>query len=255
MTYKVKLDMFEGPFDLLVYLIETAKMNIYDIPVAQITKQYLDYLDRMEQADAAVTGEFMVLAASLIELKSKMLLPRSSFQGEEDSEEDPRTELVQKLLEYKKCKAQAEFLLQCEERALLRYTKPQEDLSIYTREPDEILTMDLEQFIRAFCAFLEKRRRLEDVERRYTMEKRRRMSVETRIDQIKCRLQVGKELRFEELLEEDADAECVVLTFLSLLELVRQKQILVKQRMNFGEIRIMAEPPENYKETEEMQNE
>ncbi|MCI5898501.1 MAG: segregation/condensation protein A [Anaerovoracaceae bacterium] len=236
MAYKVKLDVFEGPFDLLVYLIENAEMNIYDIPVAEITRQYIQYIEDMKRADVAVAGEFMVLAASLIEMKSKMLLPRSSPDDLAGEAEDPRSQLVQKLLEYKKCKAQARFLWECEERAVLRFTKPREDLSVYTKEPDEILNMDLAQFIQAFCAFLEKKQRVEEVERRYAQTQRRRISLETRVEQIKKRMEGTESLRFRDLLEENYGAENVVLTFLSILELVRQKYVDVNQRVNFGEI-------------------
>ena len=100
MSYRVKLNVFEGPFDLLVYLIEHAQMNIYDINITDITRQYLDYIDDMKNADIAVSSEFMVLASALLEIKSRMLLPRpTTGGGEESMMEDPRTELVSKLLD------------------------------------------------------------------------------------------------------------------------------------------------------------
>ena len=102
--YKVKLQSFEGPFDLLVYLIENAEMSIYDIRISEITTQYLDYIRQMEEQEINVAQEFMVLAASLIEIKSRMILPRSFDEGEEVVEEDPRKELVQRIIEYKKFK-------------------------------------------------------------------------------------------------------------------------------------------------------
>ena len=112
MSYRVKLNVFEGPFDLLVYLIEHARMNIYDIKISEITNQYIEYVNRMRDADINVSAEFMVLAASLLEIKSKMLLPRLAAAGDGVTElaEDPRTELVQKLLEYKKYKSVSEML-------------------------------------------------------------------------------------------------------------------------------------------------
>ena len=100
--YKVKLKSFEGPFDLLVYLIENAEMSIYDIKISEITNQYLAYLKEMEERDVALASEFMVLASSLIEIKSKMILPRATEDGQEIVGEDPRTELVARLLEYKR---------------------------------------------------------------------------------------------------------------------------------------------------------
>ena len=100
MGYKVKLQAFEGPFDLLVYLIESARMDIYDIRVSEITAQYLEYIGNMQQMDVAVSSEFMVLAAELIELKSRMLLPRQPVEEGGTEPEDPRSELVARLLEY-----------------------------------------------------------------------------------------------------------------------------------------------------------
>ena len=108
--YKVRLQSFEGPFDLLVYLIETAEMSIYDIKISQITNQYLEYLQAMQERNIAVATEFMVLAASLIEIKSKMILPRVSQEETALTEEDPRTELVERLLEYKRFKQAAQLL-------------------------------------------------------------------------------------------------------------------------------------------------
>ena len=101
MGYKVKIQSFEGPFDLLVYLIENAQMSIYDIEISSITRQYLDYIEAMQDMDIAVSTEFMVLASSLIEIKSKMILPRISQSGEVIMEDDPRSELVERILEYK----------------------------------------------------------------------------------------------------------------------------------------------------------
>ena len=111
MSYKVSLRSFEGPFDLLVYLIENAQMSIYDIRISEITSQYLDYIDRMKALDFNVATEFMVLAATLIDIKAKMLLPRHTLQGQSEAEEDPRSELVERLLEYKKYKKGADIRL------------------------------------------------------------------------------------------------------------------------------------------------
>ena len=117
MSYKVKLQTFEGPFDLLVYLIENAQMSIYDIEIKSITGQYLEYIKAMQEMDIAVATEFMVLASSLIEIKSKMILPRISESGENMIEEDPRRELVARLVEYKKFKQAARILQEQEEAA------------------------------------------------------------------------------------------------------------------------------------------
>ena len=158
MSYKVKLDVFEGPFDLLVYLIENAEMSIYDINVSEIVAQYVDYIEKMKEMDIPVATEFMVLAASLIEIKSKMLLPRINSDGDEVTAEDPRTELVQKLLEYKRFKAAAAMLSESEEYMQRIFEKPQEDISEYVNQPDEYLKMDISQVVSAFNLFLSKKK-------------------------------------------------------------------------------------------------
>ena len=251
MAYKVKLDIFEGPFDLLVYLIENAEMSIYDIKVAEITSQYVEYIDRMQKTDVVLAGEFMVLAASLIEIKSKMLLPRLKIDGDEELTEDPRSELVEKLLEYKKFKKAAALLEEQEEYVRHIYTKPQEDLDLYTKGPDYSLNLDLMQFVKAFSLFLQKQKRLEEVKKRYATAERQQFTLEMRLEEIKQFLRGKKKARFSELTEPDAPRFQIVLTFLSMLELIRQKTIKVQQNVNFGEITITprdksdtADPPD-----------
>jgi segregation and condensation protein A len=244
MVYKVKLDVFEGPFDLLVYLIENAEMSIYDIQVAEITKQYIDYVERIQKIDAALAGEFMVLAASLIEIKSKMLLPRKSAEDGADLLEDPRSELVQKLLEYKQYKLAATYLEEQEERMQRIHTKPQEDLTIYTKEPDIYLSLDLVSFIKAFELFLQKKKRLEEVRKRYRVIERQQMTIESRIEQIKHLFIGRKRLKFSELIDGERTRHNVVLTFLSMLELIRQKAVKVSQNVNYGEITLIVNEKE-----------
>ena len=251
MVYKVKLDIFEGPFDLLVYLIENAEMSIYDIQVAEITKQYIEYVEQIQKVDAALAGEFMVLVASLIEIKSKMLLPRQSSDDELDLLEDPRSELVHKILEYKQYKLAAAYLEEQEERTQRIYTKPQEDLTIYTKEPDIYLSLDLLPFIKAFELFLQKKRRLEEVRKRYNIIERQQMTIESRIEQIKHLFVRKKRLKFGELLDGERTRRNVVLTFLSMLELIRQKTIKVSQNVNYGEITLTV----NEKGMTKIQNE
>ena len=255
MGYKVKLDQFEGPFDLLVYLIEHAQMSIYDIRVSQITTQYLDYIEQMKKQDIAVGSEFMVLAAMLIELKSRMLLPRpKAAEGTEEAEE-PRKELVQKLLEYKKFKRASELLADQEERMLHVYTKPQEDLTEYTKQPDEILNMDLNQFVKAFHLFLIRKRRLEEVRKTYARVERQRMTIENRIQQMKDRLLERESLTFRELLMGATSRYDVVVTFMSLLELLKQHAVTAQQDVRYGEITVsLNEAAAEKEETQEEQN-
>ncbi len=172
--YKVKLRSFEGPFDLLVYLIETAEMSIYDIRISEITSQYLAYIREMEEQNIEVAEEFMVLAATLIEIKSRMVIPREDAQGEPVIEDDPRKELVQRILEYKKFKALAGELQEAEERETHVYSKPKEDISEYLENPEEVLRLEMENLVSGFLLFLRKKKKIEDVRKHYTRVERER---------------------------------------------------------------------------------
>ena len=241
MIYKVKLDIFEGPFDLLVYLIENAQMSIYDIEVADITRQYIDYVEGMKSIDPILAGDFMVLVATLIEIKSKMLLPGKSHEDEPDYMEDPRQELVQRLLEYKRYKLAARYLEKQEEEAQRIHTKPQEDLGPYTDELETYLNLDLLPFMKAFHVFLLKKIRLEEVQNRYSIVRQQQMTVEDRIEQIKQLFARDRKVKFRDLLGEEVTRQNIVLTFLSMLELIRQKTIKFKQNAIYGEITFILE--------------
>ena len=156
--YKVRIDKFEGPFDLLVYLLENARMDIYDIKVAEITEQYIAYLKEMDELNVEVDTEFIVLAAVLIRLKSHMLLPRVTEAGEIMIEEDPREELKGRLLEYVRTKKIAEMLAEQEEYNLAIHEKPAEDMSEYLENPEEILYATEEQMVNAFILFLTRKK-------------------------------------------------------------------------------------------------
>jgi len=238
MTYKVKLNIFEGPFDLLVYLIEHARMSIYDIRVSEITTQYLAYIEEIKKQDVSIAQDFMVLAAELIELKSKMLLPGSSEEVAFEEGEDPRKGLVAQLLAYKRFKDMAEFLAEQEELNLHIHTKPQEDLSIYTNEPDELLKTDMNQFVKAFRTFLFRKQKLEEIKKNYERVERQRMSVEGRVEQIRRFFLSRKKASFKELVAKDTGRYNIVLTFMSLLELIKQSTIVVKQKERYGDMEI-----------------
>jgi segregation and condensation protein A len=238
MSYKIKLDIFEGPFDLLVYLIENARMSVYDIQISEITDQYIKYLNDLKALDINLATEFMVLAAALIEIKSKLLLPRMKKDGEGIAEEDPRTELVQRILEYKRFKAAAELLELSEENMLRIFEKPKEDLTPYTKEPDEFLNLDINQFMKAFQMFLLKKKKLEEIKKNYAKVERQKITIESKIEYIKGLFHMdGKKfLSFNELLTPECSRYDLVLTFVSMLEMIRQKAVTVRQNVNFGEI-------------------
>ena len=239
MSYKVKLDIFEGPFDLLVYLIEHARMDIYDIKVSEITTQYLEYIKGLQQQDVEVAQEFMVLAAELIELKSKMLLPRTQpLEDNGEVPEDPRAGLVARILEYKQFKNMAEFLADQEEITSHVHVKPQEDLAAYTGEEDVLLKTDMESFVKAFSLFISRKQRVEEVRRIYERVERQRMSVETRMEQIAGVLAAKKDILFTDLLKEDNSAYNQVITFISLLEMLRQGIISAYQKERYANIQI-----------------
>ena len=243
MAYKVKLDIFEGPFDLLVYLIENAEMNIYDIKVSSITSQYLNYLSLLQDYNIELASEFMVLAATLIEIKSKMLLPRPKIDGDESAYEDPRAELVQKIVEYKKFKTAAENLEQLEELGLKIYSKPQEDLSQYTKEPDEFIDLDLSQFVKAFNLFIQKKKKIEDIHKKYEKIEQDRVSVEDRMMEITALFKAKSGISFHDLISDNHDKYDIVLTFVSVLELIRLNTVSVRQHTSLGEIYLTLKKP------------
>lgn len=241
--YKVRIDKFEGPFDLLVYLIQNAKMDIYDIRVAEITEQYIAYLKEMGELNVEVSSEFIVLAAVLIRLKSRMLLPRVNEIGEIVIDEDPRMELASRLAEYVRTKKIAEMLQERMEANECVHEKPAEDMSIYIDSTDELLKTDIEQFVSAFNAFLQKKKRVADVKKRYQRIKRDRASIEERINYmsmiIKDRVSVGESIDFARLVPEDADRYDVTLSFMSLLEMIKMQEVDAKQDRNYGNISVI----------------
>ena len=247
--YKVRIDKFEGPFDLLVYLLENARMDIYDIKVAEITEQYIDYLKEMDDFNIEVDTEFIVLAAVLIRLKSHMLLPRMNEDGELEIIEDPRLELQGRLLEYMRTKKAAEFLQAAEEYNLAIHEKPAEDMSGYMENPDEILRASDEQLVNAFILFLTRKKKVEEVEKRYQRVRRRKESIEARI--MDMTLVLGQKLRpgvsgvsFTELLPEEPDRYDITLSFMSLLSMIKNMEYDAEQKENFGEITIVRKDPE-----------
>ncbi len=260
MSYKVSLPLFEGPFDLLVYLIENARMSIYDIRISEITEQYLAYIDEMKSMDFAVASEFMVLAATLIDIKSRMILPKMQVEnpdGTVTEVEDPRSELVEKLLEYKRYKNLSEILGERAEENRLIYEKPQEDISAYTDNPDEYLSLNIDQFVNAFELFLQKERRVADVRARYQRIEREKASIESRISLIKTKLATAlrsgfKRLSIRELIPNKKDKYDIIVTFASVLQMMKDKIIDAEQKKTYGEI-FITPPTEGVKEVEDVQ--
>ena len=238
MVYKVKLQAFEGPFDLLVYLIEQNRMSVYDIKVSEITSQYMEYIREAEKYDVEIAQEFMVMAAELIEIKSRMLLPQESSAAPEEEMEDPRSRLVARILEYKQFREIADFLKEQEELTSHICTKPAEDLSQYTGEGEELLKGDMDSFARAFIAFLHKKQRLDEMHRTYERVERARMSMENRIMQMTEFFRTRNVMKFSEMIKDDDSPFNRVITFMSLLELLKQHSVTAEQKKRYGDITV-----------------
>lgn len=252
MAYRVKLDSFEGPFDLLVYLIERAEMSIYDIKISEITRQYMAYVEDLRSQDVALSSEFMVLAAELLEIKSKMLLPR--MDSSDDGlglAEDPRTELVEKLREYKKYKAISEMLEQARAEACRCIDKPREDLAEYMGEPDVYLSLDIEEFRNAFSVFLNKKKRLEELRVHHVRSEKQKLTTEVRMGDIRRYFKEGKisEADFNDLVKEQDSKYDISVTFSSVLEMMKAHELDAEQERIFGDIKVKAQR-ELYEKTE-----
>lgn len=235
MSYNVKLEVFEGPFDLLVFLIEKAQMDIYDIAISEITEQYIEYIEMMQNFNLEVVSEFLVLAATLIEIKSKMLLLKKEDTTIEETDEiDPRTELVQKILEYKKFKNAAEMLKEKHEQSSKIVFKVKEDL--FFDENKEYIDIDLDQFVKAFNLFLKKKKKISEIQKRYTEIKVEKISVKEKKEEIKKFFTINKKMDFIQLISDDYDKHETIVTFMAMLELIKDRFIKVKQHAIFGNI-------------------
>lgn len=224
--YKVKLEMFEGPLDLLLYLIKKEEVSIYDIPIARITEQYLEYLRAMQELDIGVAGEFLVMAATLIQIKSQMLLPRDPTLAEEDIE-DPRKELMYQLLEHQKFKAAANMLHQ---RATIEAgTFTRADIDADKNNPE--ISATVYQLFEVFREVLTRRQAITEIEIA-----REEQTMAEKIIEIKTLLKRSPEVRAREVFERAQTRRECVLIFLAILELVKELAIRLRQSETFGEI-------------------
>jgi segregation and condensation protein A len=234
--YKVKLEVFEGPLDLLLYLIKKEEVDIYDIPIERITNQYMEYLGLMQMLNLEVAGEFLVMAATLMYIKSRMLLPADQQVTDSEAEEgeDPRWELIRQLVEYKKFKDAALQLGQREE----------EQSKIFARRGDVGIEVDVEvplaevgifDLIGAFNEVLKRVTARSDFHE--ILEEK--FSVSDKIEEILYTLRDRAEMIFSELFERANSRAEIVVTFLALLELIRLKRLKVRQESPFGEILVI----------------
>ena len=234
-AYKVKLDAFEGPLDLLIHLIRKNEVNVYDIPIALITEQYLSYIALMQELNLDVAGDFLVMASTLIHIKSRMLLPRPDPTQDDQPEEDPREALVRRLLEHQKYKAAAELLHERETLRGAQFTRP--DAAVADAAGDEYepeLEVDLFSLLAAFKGVLERASR-----RPRMVLPPEEIPIETRMEQLLNRLSETDACGFEDLFADgDGSRGFMIVTFLALLEMIRLKLVRVFQTGGSGAIRV-----------------
>ena len=228
MEYKVRLEQFEGPLDLLLFLIKKQEINIYDIPISEITEQYLAYIGVLEFLNLELAGEFLVMAATLMRIKARLLLPREA-ESEEDID-DPRRELVQQLLEYQKFKQAASDFEAMEYQRKMLFVRP--ELGWESGEAPEEMDYNLFDLIVALKQVLD---RAEERPMEVAVEE---VSIEEKMDYLRDRIQPGERLPFTSLFEEGADALEIIVTFLALLELLRLGTLRFRQTKSFGTIYI-----------------
>ncbi len=235
--YKVKLEIFEGPLDLLLFLIKRDEIDIYDISLERITRQYLEYLQAFKELNIDLAGEFVVMAANLIYLKSRSLLPVDQQPPEEDvDEDDPRWELIRQLIEYKKFKEAAAQLHVRELEQERMFTRDGGSVAALAEAPLRLGEVGIFQLINAFQNVIKRVEAREDLTEIFGDH----FTVSDKIDAILRRVANGGRLQFSQLFGEIASRVEIVVTFLALLELIRLKQIRAIQSDQFGEIEIAA---------------
>lgn len=245
MEISFKLEAFEGPLDLLLHLIEKNKVDIYDIPISLITDQYLEYLKEMDKQDAEVTSEFLVMAATLLDIKAKMLLPKP--QDPEENEEDPRAELVQQLLEYKMYKFMSYEL---KDKAITASKAIYKEASI----PDEVreyeAPIDLDKFIgnvtiaklKAIFDDVMQRssEKVNEQAMRYGRVRREPINIPGKIAEIRASIAAGSAVSFRKLIEKQPTKLNVIATFLAVLELMKTGELVAEQESGDSDIILTA---------------
>lgn len=238
LEYNVKIDAFEGPLDLLLHLINRLEIDIYDIPMAEISEQYLIYIHAMKELELDVASEYLVMAATLLAIKSKMLLPKQEEELEDDFEyeEDPRDDLVEKLIEYRKYKEAAHELKHMEQERGQMFTKPPSDLSEYMKDiqPEQFQgDVSIYDMIGALNKLLRRKKLQKPLSTKIT---RQEISIENRMEEILQELTVEMGKRNFYSLFPVPVKNHIVVTFLAILELMKRNEIYVEQDGNFEEI-------------------
>lgn len=245
MAIPVKLEVFEGPLDLLLHLIDKNKVDIYDIPIVEITEQYLDYIKQMETEDMNVMSEFLVMAATLIDIKCRMLLPREV--NEEGEEEDPRAELVQKLLEYKMCKYMSYELrdrMVDAQRSLYKRPTLPEEVSQY-RQPvnyEELIgDITLNKLHEIFKQMLKRQEdKIDPVRSTFGRIEKDEIDLDLKTTYVEAYVRSHKTFSFRKLLEKQSSKMEIIVTFLVILEMMKTGRISIEQEDTFSDIIITA---------------
>ena len=245
MELTVKLQVFEGPLDLLLYLLEKNKVNIYDIPIVEITEQYMEYIREMKRQDLEVLSEFLVMAATLIDIKSKMLLPSAVTDGEE--EEDPRAELVQKLLEYKMYKYMSFELRDRQvDAAKSWYKKPMlpkevEDYQYPINYEELMKDMNLTKLHEIFKSVMKRQEdKIDPIRSQLGKIEKDEINLEEKQSYIEEYVKNHKRFSFRQLLEKQGSKMEIIVTFLAVLEMMKQGIISIEQEDTFADIVITS---------------
>ena len=235
MDYSIKINEFEGPLDLLLHLIKQEGIDIYDIEISEITKQYLDYINKMEELNINIASSYIVMAAELMEIKSKSLLPKKEEDEEIDEEVVSKENLINKLIEYKKYKEMTNSFKELESTRKNIYIKSPERINNYLDEivvKNEDTTVDV--LVDALKKFLERKNLEKPITTKIT---NKEYSVKERKYNIKNILKEKKKVLFTELFEEN-NTGFIIVTFLSILEMTKEKEIIIKQDTNFSNITV-----------------
>lgn len=253
----VCLDAFEGPFDLLFHLIEKNEIDIYDIPIAQLTEQYIAFLEQAEYKNMDNMSEFLIMAATLIEIKSKLLLPKQK-QEQQQPQQDPREELVNKLLEYKKFKQITEDFKKREQTASLVFYK-QTDKAIEQLKQSSKEEIDLDKFLcgitldNLYTAFTEvmkrQEKKVDKIRSSFQSIERDLYTIDEKIEYIRDLLLLRPSVSFYAIFRQQAVKMEIVVTFLALLELIKRKEVCVCQKEIFSDIWITKAVGSDYYET------
>lgn len=247
MDLTVKLQVFEGPLDLLLHLLDKNKVNIYDIPIVEITNQYMDYIRAMQQADLNVMSEFMVMAATLLDIKAKMLLPAPETEDDEEAE-DPRAQLVQQLLEYKMYKYISGELKDRQmdaSRVLYKLPTIPQEVEAY-EEPvdlDELVAgLTLDKLNEIFQSMMKKQvEKIDPIRSKFGKIKKEEVSLEDRMTSLEAYARSHKQFSFRGLLEGARSKTEIIVTFLAILELMKVGAIRITQDAIFDDISITSQ--------------